>query len=260
MGNNMLIAGKTRLDILSAALGVGKNGAHIAPSLSAVEIYLSVLMNKTSEDSFILSKGHGALGYYASMHQMKIITDEQFNTFEQNGGEFPGQPSRSASNHIEYSSGSLGMGMPYALGVAIAKKQSKQKVFVVVGDGELNEGSNWEAAALSTKYELDNLVVVVDNNRLQSDGKCIDIVGQNISEIWKSFGWHVVSCDGHSIEEISKCIKCNHDGKPLVIIANTVKGKGVSFMENNNAWHHSVLKNDDYDKAVKEVCENYGIL
>ncbi len=193
------------------------------------------------------------------MHQMGMITDEQFDSFEQNGGEFPGQPSKSQYNKIEYSSGSLGMGLSYALGVALAKKKNSGTVYVVVGDGELNEGSNWEAAALASQYGLDNLIVIVDNNSLQSDGSCKDIVGQNLIALWQAYGWHVEECDGHSIDELKRSFKCEHDHRPLTVLANTVKGKGVSFMENNNAWHHAVLKEDDYNKAVQEVKDAYGI-
>lgn len=261
MGNNKVsIEGRTRLDILNAALSAGKKGAHIAPSLSDVELCLVILMDyKEKEDSFILSKGHGALGYYAAMHQVGMITDEQFGSFEKNGGEFPGQPSRSTNNKVEYSSGSLGMGLPYALGVALAKKKRKGNVYVIVGDGELNEGSNWEAAALASQYELDNLIVVVDSNSLQSDGKCKDIVGQHLPALWNAYGWHVEECDGHSLIDLKHAFRCGHLRKPLVVLAKTTKGKGVSFMENNNAWHHSVLKEEDYQKAVQEVKVAYGL-
>ena len=261
MDNSMRsIQGRTRLDILNASLSAGKSGAHIAPSLSDVEICLSILMDyREKEDSFVLSKGHGALGYYAAMHQVGMITDEQFDSFEENGGEFPGQPSRSPNNKIEYSSGSLGMGLPYALGVAIAKKKSSGIVYVIVGDGELNEGSNWEAAALASKYKLDNLIVVVDNNSLQSDGSCKDIVGQNIPELWKAYGWQVKECDGHLIDDLKQALGSAHTAKPLVILAKTTKGKGVSFMENNNAWHHAVLKENDYQMAVQEIGDVYGL-
>ena len=253
------IEGRTRTDILDAAYRAGRNGAHIAPSLSSVEICLSILSDFVEgDDSFILSKGHGALGYYAAMHQVGMISDEQFASFEMNGGEFPGQPSRSRDNKIEYSSGSLGMGLPYALGVALAKKDSKGRVFVVVGDGELNEGSNWEAASLANQYGLDNLIVIVDNNGLQSDGKCEEIVGQDLQGIWSAFGWSVRECDGHSMEEIKKAISSDHYGKPLVVLAKTTKGKGVSFMENNNAWHHAILNDEDYQKALQEIGEKYG--
>lgn len=257
--NSISIEGRARIDILNAAYSAGRNGAHIAPSLSDIEICLSILMDfKEDEDSFILSKGHGALGYYATMHQVGMITDEQFSSFEVNGGEFPGQPSRSPRNRIEYSSGSLGMGLPYALGVAMAKKRSAGKVFVVVGDGELNEGSNWEAAALASRYCLDNLIVVVDNNSLQSDGKCDDIVGQDLRKLWDAYNWQVEECDGHSIPELKAKYNKDHVDKPLAVLAKTVKGKGVSFMENDNAWHHAVLKDADYQKALQEIGEVYG--
>lgn len=257
--SNLCIEGRMRLDILNAALGAGKSGAHIAPSLSDAEICFAVLQNMKEQDSFILSKGHGALGYYAAMHQAGLITDEQFASFESNGGEFPGQPSRSKTNHIEYSSGSLGMGLSYGLGVAIAKKKAGGNVYVITGDGELNEGSNWEAAALASKYTLDNLIVIVDNNGLQSDGKCENIVGQDLKAIWSAYGWTVAECDGHNINAIQYTIKTSHIDRPLVIIANTVKGKGVSFMENDNFWHHATLIEDDYSRAVQEIGEKYGL-
>lgn len=251
------IEGFTRLDIINAAYNAGKSGAHIAPSLSLVEICLSVLSKKTEQDTFILGKGHGALGYYAAMHQLEMITDEQFASFEKNGGEFPGQPSKGDNNKVECSSGSLGMGMTYAVGVAIAKKKIGGKVYVVVGDGELNEGSNWEAAALASQYNLNNLIVVVDNNGLQSDGKCTEIVGQDMERIWTAYGWEVVQCEGHSVEKINDAI--NSKEMPLAVLAKTVKGKGISFMENNNAWHHATINDENYNKAVREIEKKYGL-
>lgn len=259
---NLSLEGKVRIDILNAAYSAGKGGAHIAPSLSDADICLAILQdfNMTS-DHFILSKGHGALGYYAAMHQVGMIEDEQFKSFEVDGGDFPGQPSRCNDNKIEYSSGSLGMGLPYALGVALGMKKRKTSgtVFVVTGDGELNEGSNWEAAALASQYDLDNLIVVVDKNDLQSDGNCKEIVGQNLNALWCAYGWKVEECDGHSIDALKKALKSSHGKKPLVIIASTVKGKGVSFMENNNAWHHAALNEEDFNKAVQEIGVAYGL-
>ena len=252
------IEGLARMDIINAAYRAGKNGAHIAPSLSDVDICLAILRDfKEKEDSFILSKGHGALGYYAAMHQTGMITDEQFESFETNGGEFPGQPSRSPYNKIEYSSGSLGMGLPYALGVSLAKKNSTGKVYVVVGDGELNEGSNWEAAALAKRYDLDNLMVVVDNNNLQSDGSCEEIAGQNLLDLWSAYGWQVEQCDGHSMEELRRAFCTEHTHKPLVILAKTIKGKGVSFMENNPVYHHTGINDEQLKQALAEVDAAY---
>lgn len=258
-----LMAVQARRDLLTAAYRAGKKGAHIAPSLSLVEICLSILggMN-LNWDCFVLSKGHGALGYYAAMHQSGMMSDEQFDSFEDNGGEFPGQPSKSPTNGICFSSGSLGMGLSYALGLALGKKKKQERgtVYVVIGDGELNEGSNWEAAALANRYALDNLTVVVDRNGLQSEGKCDDIVNQRLDAIWSAFGWQVRSCDGHSLNELGHAIAGEHKQKPLVVLAATTKGKGVSFMENNNEWHHAVLKKEDYENAIKEIGEGYDLL
>ena len=253
------LSGLVRKDILDAALSTGKVGAHIAPSLSMVEIIVSILSNFNQDiDSFILSKGHGALGYYAAMHQMGWITDEQFESFETNGGEFPGQPSKSPNNHVEYSGGSLGMGLSYGVGVAMAKKAVQGKVYVILGDGELNEGNVWEAAPLAAQLKLDNLVAVVDCNGLQSDGKCENVMGQNLEELWAANGWYVYTCDGHSVEEITEGIKLCKQDKPTAILARTVKGKGVSFMENDNTWHHNTLSEKQYQTAITEIGEHYG--
>lgn len=255
---NLSIEGKTRIDILQAALNAGKTGAHIAPSLSLVEIALAILKHyDMSKDTFVLSKGHGALGYYAAMHQMKVITDEQFASFENNGGEFPGQPSRTNNNHIDYSGGSLGMGLCYGVGTAIACPDAN--TFVVMGDGEVNEGSVWEAAMMASKRKLSNLIAVVDQNGLQSDGKCEEILGMDLERIWKAYGWNTVVCEGHSIDAIESAINNRPNNIPTVILAQTVKGKGISFMENDNAWHHHELKQDEYALAVEEIGVKYGI-
>lgn len=252
------LEGRTRKDILDAALKSGKTGAHIAPSLSMVEIALGILKGFDEEkDTFVLSKGHGALGYYAAMHQLKMITDEQFESFEDDGGDFPGQPSRSENNKIAFSGGSLGMGLAYALGTALADPEGT--AYVVMGDGENNEGSVWEAAALAAKRKIHNLIVVVDCNGLQSDGYCDDVLGMDLERIWKAFGWNVCLCCGHSTEELARAIAERPKDVPTVILAETVKGKGVSFMENDNAWHHHELKQQDYDSALAEIGERYGL-
>lgn len=255
----LTIEGCTRKDILDAAYLAGKTGAHIAPSLSLVELVLTVLQKMKTDDKFILSKGHGALGYYAAMHQCGLITDEQFASFEKNGGEFPGQPSRSKVNKIQYSSGSLGMGLSYASGLAYANKTAR--FFVILGDGELNEGSVWEAAGLIKRLNQKNIVAIIDNNGLQSDGRLEDITTINLKKLWMSYGWSVLECDGHNVSAIGRCIDTASDSceDPTVILAKTIKGKGVSFMEDNNEWHHHELKQEDYEKAIAELGERYGL-
>lgn len=258
--SGLTIEGRVRADILSAALSAGKTGAHVAPSLSLVEISLALLEKMdASRDVFVLSKGHGALGYYAAMHQLGIITDEQFGSFEVNGGDFPGQPSRSLDNHVVYSGGSLGMGLSYGAGRVWADTSGELRAFVVLGDGELNEGSVWEAAALAGRLGLGRLVAVVDNNGLQSDGRCEDIMRIDSMKSFESFGWKVVCCDGHSVEDITRALGEMDKTIPLAIIAATTKGKGVSFMEGNNEWHHHELKQQQYDDAMVELEARYGL-
>ncbi len=250
------IEGKTRQDILQAAFKAGKAGAHVAPSLSLVEISLAVLdVYDRAKDVVVLSKGHGALGYYAAMHQKGFISDAQFSSFEENGGEFPGQPSRTKTNCIDYSGGTLGVGLSYATGCVIAGKRA----FVILGDGEMNEGSNWEAADLAAKMNLNRLFAIVDNNGLQSDGECDNICAQNLAKIWSAHGWDVISCDGHSTNCIKEAIIKHNGDKPLAIIAKTTKGKGVSFMENNNEWHHHELTEEKLKESLLEVEQKYGL-
>lgn len=258
MAQLLTLEGRVRKDILDAALSTGKVGAHLAPSLSLVEIIIAILSQMDhAKDSFILSKGHGALGYYAVMHQLGWISDEQFASFETDGGEFPGQPSRSSHNCVEYSSGSLGMGLSYAVGIATVKKDYGGKVYVVMGDGETNEGSIWEAAALADQLKLSNIVAIIDKNGLQSDGACDEIVLMDQARLWSAHGWNVVECDGHSTEALIRSIKCIDRDFPTVVIAETVKGKGISFMENNNGWHHHTLSDMEYDQALAELGEKY---
>ena len=200
------------------------------------------------------------------MHQLGVISDELFATFEDNGGEFPGQPSRSDSNHVDYSGGSLGMGLSYGVGIAKCFREDKEgkdsrKAYVIQGDGECNEGAVWEAAGLASKWQLGNLCVVVDCNGLQSDGKCDEIIGQNLEDIWTSFGWNVQEVDGHDVSELKAalCKAKELPYTPSVILAKTIKGCGVSFMENNNEWHHSELTDENFSKAIEEIGGRYGI-
>ncbi len=252
-----------RLDILRLAAEVGAEGkgAHIAPSLSIVEI-LTVLFQRIicPDDIFILSKGHAGLAYYVALKAAGIITEEQLNSFETDGGDFPGQPSKKLDNNIVFSSGSLGMGLTYACGLALASKKqgSDKKIYVLIGDGELNEGSNWESIMFARHQKLGNIVAIVDNNGMQSDGDSSEILSVNLESIFNSFDWNVRTCDGHSLGELEKAFDINDYNTPNVVLAKTVKGSGVSFMENNITWHHNLLKNRWYQAARKEV-EDRGI-
>lgn len=245
-----------RLDILRLAYAAGRKGAHIAPSLSMVEIMavLFVDVMDHERDLFVLSKGHGALCYYTAMHQAGLIGKDQLDTFEENGGEFSGQPSRSDRNRIAFSSGSLGMGLSYGAGRALAKKRSGDggKVYVLIGDGELNEGSIWEAAMFSAQFGLNNLIAIVDKNNMQSDGCSKDIMRMDVQSIWRSFGWDAKTCDGHDASALRDAL-ISESNRPRVLLAETVKGKGVSFMEHQRGWHHGHMTEAQYVEAMAEV-------
>lgn len=254
-----------RKKILTAANAAGSNGAHVAPSLSLVEI-LSVLYLHVAKfdidnavwegrDRIILSKGHGGLGYYAAMSEKGIISEEQFHSFEKNGGDLPGQPSKNSKLSIECSSGSLGMGLSYAVGLALSNECKKHdcNIYVILGDGELNEGSIWESAMFIGYHHLSNITAVIDKNSMQSDGDTEKVLTFDISAMWKACGWLVVECDGHNVSELVKAFALPCDNRPKAIIANTVKGKGVSFMENAKEWHHNKLSDKQLAMALAEI-------
>jgi len=264
-----------RKNIMHLAHQAGNNGAHIGPGLSIVEImavlYLDVMNLKTenplweARDRFLLSKGHGALGYYVAMYEAGVISREDLYTYETNGGKFPGQPSKNLAKGIEYSGGSLGMGLSYGAGIALAAKRAQNdfKTYVLMGDGELNEGSVWESVMFARHQELSNLTVIVDRNSMQSDGSCGNILNYDIEAIWSGFGWEIVTCDGHNVGQLMEAFQKKTTKNPKVIIATTTKGKGISFMENSKDWHHNRLTDDLYQKAIAELevteVGNHGI-
>ena len=208
-------------------------------------------------DRFILSKGHGVLGYYAALAEAGFIPIEDLSTFEKTGSYLVGHPVINRQRGIEFSNGSLGMGLSLGIGVALAGKRrnNKYKVYVLIGDGECNEGSVWEAAMASAQFKLNNLVAIIDKNNFQLGGPNSDIMSVgDLAAKWRSFGWDVMEVDGHNVGELYDAF-CRIDipEKPVVIIAHTIKGKGVSFAENNNAWHHAALSKAQYDIAIAEL-------
>jgi transketolase len=250
-------ARQMRLAILRLVHAAGNKGAHVASPLSMVEIMASLLLGAMGRDDiFILSKGHGGLCYYAALKEAGRISGEQLDTFERDGGDFPGQPVKHLENGIVYSGGSLGMGLPYACGLALASKRKKEhkRIYVLLGDGELNEGSNWEAAMFARHQGLDNLTAVIDHNGMQSDGAAREILDVDWQALFRAHGWRVSLCDGHAADSLLGALTIREeDGKPKAVIAETIKGKGVSFIENNAIWHHSRLTKEQYNDAVREV-------
>ena len=257
MDNNIKEKSKSiRMNVLRLANKSQKYGAHIAPSLSIVEILASIFcgcFNK-SKDEFVLSKGHAGLAYYCAMFESSIITKEQLDSFEENGSEFPGQPTITDNNHVDFSSGSLGLGLSFASGLACSKKINNEegRIFVLLGNGEMNEGTNYESLMFIKHHNLNNISIIIDDNNMQSDGNTDDILKVDLKSVIMGFGFEIIECDGHNEKELIDALDKQKD-RLLVIIAKTIKGKGVSFMENNNDWHHNNLKDDLYNKAIEEI-------
>jgi transketolase len=255
--------------ILKTAYKAGARSAHLGGALSCVEIISSIfvyfnLANKNNikddnRDRFILSKGHACLAYYASLNEVGLIDDEEMNTFEEDGSNLLGHPVANKSLGIDFSTGSLGMGLSIGIGLAIAsmKKNNNFKTFVILGDGECNEGSVWEAAMAAPNLRVKNLVAIIDKNRFQQTGTNLEIMSIDpIEEKWKSFGWNVRSLNGHDIPSIINYFQSLNFEKPNLLVANTIKGKGFSFSENNNDWHHGTISKKIYEEALKELEEN----
>ena len=260
-------ANSIRLDVIKTAYETDGKNAHIGGALSMCDI-LAVLFGsvinlnsrnfkENFRDKFILSKGHSTLSYYAVLKKIGLITKEELSNYEGKNTFLFGHPVRNLDKGIEFSTGSLGMGISLGVGNALASKLLKKnnKIFVIVGDGECNEGSVWEAAMSASKYKLNNLIVIVDKNNFQQTGSTNEIMpNDNLFKKWKEFGWNTSSIDGHKIEEIFNALTKIQDlDRPVAIIANTVKGKGVSIFENNNLWHHNRLTKNDYKLALKEI-------
>lgn len=256
-----------RKSALETALEAGKLSTHFGGGLSIIDItatlYGAVMKldptNPTWEerDRFILSKGHGVVGYYTALAERGFIAKEELKTFERTGSALLGHPVMNRSKGIEFTNGSLGMGLSLGIGVALAGKaaQKDYKVYVLMGDGECNEGSVWEAAMSAPQFKLDNLVAIIDRNNFQLGGRNEEVLDLlDLRAKWDSFGWDAIEVDGHDHGQLYDVFtQPVSSGKPRCIVANTVKGKGVSFAENNNDWHHAVLTQNQYDQAILDI-------
>jgi len=258
---------KIRKNILKMGFFAGSKSAHLGGALSISDIISYLFSNMTftskegdeeNRDRFILSKGHSCLAYYSALFEIGFLNDNDLKSFEQDDSDLLGHPVANKKIGIDFSTGSLGMGLSLGVGVAISLKKKKinKKVFVILGDGECNEGSVWEAAMAASKFNLDNLVVIVDKNNFQQTGTTLDIMpNEKLEAKWKSFGWNTQSIDGHDYDQIENYFtKIDLNSKaPNALIANTIKGKGVSFIENDNNWHHAVLTKKNYEDALMEL-------
>ncbi len=256
--------------IIEAAHDAGNQGVHIGGALSMTDIMAVLygeLMNydiqnpsDKNRDRLVLSKGHDALGLYVALCASGFFSKEELKSnYLQDEGFLPTHPVKNIEKGIECSTGSLGQGLAYGIGLAIAAKKQgrKSRVFVVMGDGECDEGSCWEGFTSAVHYSLDNLLLYIDLNGLQSDGATSEIMPIRIAAALDAIGWNVMEADGHDVDDLlSKSKKAMQEsGRPSVIIAKTVKGKGVSFMENDNSWHHGHMNETQYEQAKKELAE-----
>lgn len=246
----------------------GDEGSHVGPALSIMDImtvlYFDVMKYQKENpgwedrDRFILSKGHAVLGLYVPLILSGMISEEEGWTYNQSHTKLAGHPSGKGLKGIEHPAGSLGHGLSVAGGMALAGKMNKKsyRVYTLIGDGESEEGSIWEAAMFAAKYKLDNLTAVIDANGFQYGGTTAMMMDQEtIEDRWKSFGWNVVSVDGNDIGQLRTAF---HDhgyleGKPTCIVAKTVKGFGFSRAQGNNDWHHAKISREDLDLALSEL-------
>jgi transketolase len=256
-----------RVDIIRMIEAAG-NG-HPGGSLSIIDtlavLYLKLLKHDPSKpdwaerDRLILSKGHACPALYTAMAYSGYFPKEQLSTLRKLGSPLQGHPDRLRLPGVEFSTGSLGQGLSVALGMAMAAKMDKKDWFTycILGDGELQEGQNWEAFMAAPKFKLDNLIAFVDWNNGQIDGPVDEVMPiEPVSDKLVAFKWDCQSVDGHDLDQIEKAIlkaKAAKNGSPQAIILKTVKGKGVSFMEHNIAWHGNAPKKVDADKAVEEI-------
>jgi transketolase len=260
------LAKAIRRDILNLCFKTGSS--HIGSSFSIVEILTALYFKSLNispetamspeRDRFILSKGHGCPALYAALHHRGFIGQDVLEGFARDGGTLEQHPTRKLEWGIECSTGSLGHGLSVGAGVALAAKHDKRdsRVFVLLSDGETNEGSTWEAAMFAAQHRLDNLVAVIDYNKMQALGTTEEVIRLDpYAEKWESFGWSTVQVNGHDIGKLTDAFDRVPflPGKPSCVIAHTVKGKGVCFMENDLLWHYRCPDPEEFEKAICEL-------
>jgi transketolase len=242
---------------------------HLGSSLSCVDLLVAVYWtalhidparpDDPDRDRFILSKGHAAMALYATLAERGFFDRSLLDTFAQNGAALAEQPAPGCAPGVELATGSLGHGLPVALGLALGARIQKKsyRTYVVLSDGECNEGTVWEAALVAPALGLHDLTILIDFNKWQATGRSEEVTSLTpLRDKWAAFGWHAVEVDGHDIDAIAELLRRKPDearGKPLAIIAHTVKGRGVSFMEDDNNWHYRIPKESEVEKAFAEL-------
>lgn len=258
-----------RRDIMEISAHSGNGAIHVGPALSSTDIvaalYFKIMRIRPDEpewedrDRFILSKGHGYAVLYSALAERGYFPREELMTARGINSRLQGHPVLGKTPGVDMTSGSLGNGLSCGLGIAMGlklKKKVHSKVYVILGDGEIQEGMVWEAAMAAPNKKIDNLVAIVDYNHYQSCGDVDEINCLHpLVEKWKAFGWHVMEMNGHDMGEIVSKLSIAKEfaGKPVCIIAHTVKGKGISFIERNNKWHAKVCTEEEYRQAMTEL-------
>lgn len=268
MNNNELkhISTDIRKSIINS-VATAKSG-HPGGSLSIADILTVLYFNqmnidpknsqKKDRDRFVLSKGHAAPALYATLAERGYFDPKELNSLRKYGHMLQGHPDMKSTSGVDISTGSLGQGLSAANGMAIASKLDNKdyNVYIIMGDGEIQEGQIWEAAMTASHYKLNNIIAFVDHNGLQIDGTNEEVMKVNsIVDKFKAFGWNVISVNGHDFDQLNDAInKCKLElEKPSVIVCKTIKGKGVSYMENNVAWHGSAPSEEERNQAIKEL-------
>jgi transketolase len=244
------------------------NSSHIGSCFSIADI-LAVLYGETlrldpqnpewpDRDRFILSKGHGCAALFAALAERGFFPMDWLETYYRDGSKLPGHATHKGVPGVEVSTGSLGHGFPLAVGMALAAKRDgkNHRIFCIVSDGECDEGSTWEAALFAPHHKLDNLVVIVDYNKIQSLGRVEEVINLDpLAAKWRAFGWGTLELDGHDTDALFDAFAQipAETGRPTCIVAHTVKGKGVSFMEDKLQWHYTAPKGDELTRALQEV-------
>jgi len=260
------IARDIRLDIVEMLYRA--NSGHVGGSLSATDVLVALFFGHMhlepgnaccpDRDFFVLSKGHAAPVLYAILARLDFFPREELATLRQFGSNLQGHPDSGCTPGVEVPTGSLGHGLSVANGLALALKLkgSRQRVYALLGDGEIQEGQVWEAAMTASHYSLDNLTAILDRNRLQIDGRTREVMSvEPLAAKWEAFGWHTVEVDGHSMPDILDTLRAcgSVEGQPSIIIAHTTKGKGVSIFEDQVKFHGVAPTTEEYHQAVKEL-------
>lgn len=241
---------------------------HPGGSLSEIDMLVALYYYKMKidpknpkwdeRDKFVLSKGHASPGFYAVLADKGYFDKSELDGFRKTGRMLQGHPELNTPG-VEFAGGSLGQGICFAVGLAIANKldKKKSKVYVMIGDGESQEGAVWEASMAAAHHKLENLIGILDKNQVQETGKTVEVMDLgDVSAKWKAFGWNVLSINGHDMDEVVKGLdeaEKMHNAKPTMIISNTIKGKGVSFMELNHKFHGKAPNDEEYKKALNEI-------